>query len=140
MAIQRIVVGVTESETSQRAARTAADYAAVNGATLHVVTAVRRAQHEVIGAGTDEWEFSTLDQAQHNVTRFVATLAPAVELTVVALEGDPADVLVDEARRVDADLIVVGNVRMQGPSRILGSVGSKVLHNAPCDVLIVKTA
>lgn len=140
MAIQRIVVGVTESETSQLAARTAAEYAAATGATLHVVTAVRRAQHEVIEAGSDEWEFSTLDQAQNNVSRFVDSLAVGIEHTVVALEGDPAEVLVEEAQRVGADLIVVGNVRMQGPSRILGSVGSKVLHSAPCDVLIVKTA
>jgi nucleotide-binding universal stress UspA family protein len=36
-------------------------------------------------------------------------------------------------------LIVVGNVRMQGLGRVLGSVGSDVLHQAPCSVLIVKT-
>jgi nucleotide-binding universal stress UspA family protein len=47
--------------------------------------------------------------------------------------------LVDEAARLNADLIVVGNVRMQGPSRVLGSVGSHVLRHAPCDVLVVKT-
>lgn len=139
MPIERIVVGVTESETSQLAARTALDYAATNGATLHVVTAVRRAETDVIEAGGEEWEFSTLDQAQSNVKRFVDSLEAAVPHTVIALEGDPADVLLGEAERVGADLIVVGNVRMQGPARVLGSVGSRVLHHAPCDVLIVKT-
>jgi nucleotide-binding universal stress UspA family protein len=48
-------------------------------------------------------------------------------------------VLVAEAKRLDADLIVVGNVRMQGPGRLLGSVGSGVAHHAPCNVLIVKS-
>ena len=38
-----------------------------------------------------------------------------------------------------ADLIVVGNVRMQGFGRVLGSVGNDVLSHAPCSVLIVKT-
>ena len=43
------------------------------------------------------------------------------------------------AELVDADLIVVGNVRMQGLGRVLGSVGNDVAHSAPCSVLIVKT-
>ena len=44
-----------------------------------------------------------------------------------------------EAERLEADVIVVGNRRMQGVSRLLGSVANEVAHNAPCDVLIVKT-
>jgi nucleotide-binding universal stress UspA family protein len=139
MPIKRIVVGVTENETSQHAARTALEYAEATGATLHVVTAVRHAESDVIEIGGDRWEFSTIDQAQANVNRFVDSLKASVQHTVVALNGDPAEVLVSEAERVGADLIVVGNVRMQGPARVLGSVGSHVLRHAPCDVLVVKT-
>ena len=36
-------------------------------------------------------------------------------------------------------MIIVGNRRMQGMGRLLGSVANEVAHNAPCDVLIVKT-
>ena len=41
--------------------------------------------------------------------------------------------------RLEAEVIVVGNRRMQGVGRLLGSVANEVAHNAPCDVLIVKT-
>ena len=140
MPVSHIVVGVTESETSQHAARTALEYAAASGAALHVVTAVRRAEHEVIEVGGDSWEFSTTDRALSQVTDFIRTLNASVEHTVVALEGDPAAILVQEAERLGAELIVVGNVRMQGAARVLGSVGSHVLRHAPCDVLVVKTA
>lgn len=139
MSIKHIVVGVTENETSQHAARIALEHAATNGATLHVVTAVRHPEHEVIEAGGEQWEFSSLDQAQANLSRFVDSLQTSVPHTVAALGGNPAEVLVSEAERLGADLIVVGNVRMQGPSRVLGSVGSHVLRHAPCDVLVVKT-
>lgn len=139
MQVSHIVVGVTENETSQHAARTALAYAEAFGATLHVVTAVRHAEREVLEVGGDSWEFSTVDQARGNVSRFVESLATSVPHTVVALDGDPAEVLVSEAERIGAGLIVVGNVRMQGPSRVLGSVGSHVLRHAPCDVLVVKT-
>jgi nucleotide-binding universal stress UspA family protein len=48
-------------------------------------------------------------------------------------------VILDEAQKVGADLIVIGNVRMQGAKRVLGAVANDVLHHAPCDVLLVKT-
>ena len=34
---------------------------------------------------------------------------------------------------------MVGNRRMQGLGRVLGSVANSVAHNAPCDVYIAKT-
>ena len=53
--------------------------------------------------------------------------------------GKPTEVLIGEAERLGASLIVVGNRRMQGLGRVLGSVANSVAHNAPCDVYIVKT-
>ncbi len=40
---------------------------------------------------------------------------------------------------VGADLIVVGNKRMQGAGRVLGSVPNDVARTAACAVLIAKT-
>ena len=58
----------------------------------------------------------------------------------VAKEGPPADVLVEEAEKIDADLLVVGSVGMSGARRfILGSVPNKVSHHVGTDLLIVKT-
>jgi nucleotide-binding universal stress UspA family protein len=62
---------------------------------------------------------------------------PAV--TSRALAGRPATALVDEAIRLGASLIVVGNRRVQGVGRVLGSVATNVAAHAPCDVYIVKT-
>ena len=53
--------------------------------------------------------------------------------------GKPADALIKEAMRLDARLIVVGNRRMRGIGRLLGSVANSVAHNAPCDVYIANT-
>ena len=39
----------------------------------------------------------------------------------------------------DADVIVVGNKRVQGVSRILGSIARYVAAHAPCDVYIAHT-
>ena len=36
-------------------------------------------------------------------------------------------------------MIIVGNRRVQGAARILGSIATDVLHIAPCNVLVVHT-
>lgn len=55
------------------------------------------------------------------------------------LSGDPRHALVDEARRMNADLIVVGSRGRSGVAKILlGSVASHVVTHAPCSVLVVR--
>jgi len=64
-------------------------------------------------------------------------LAPAAETLVV--EGAPADQLLRLVREKEADLVVVGS---HGGSRItgilLGSVATRMLHDAPCSVLVAR--
>lgn len=64
----------------------------------------------------------------------------AAEVRTEALEGDPAQRIVDLAGRGEIDLVVVGNKGLAGTRRyLLGSVPSKVAHESPVDVLIAKT-
>lgn len=135
-----VIVGVDGSATAALAAEAAARIAAGLGATLHVVTAVDRSETEVIGVGDDQWVVGGIDDALQTAASAAATLRDTVaEITTGAGEGKPHEVLIEEARRLDARMIVVGNRRMQGIARVLGSVANSVAHNAPCDVYIVKT-
>lgn len=55
-----------------------------------------------------------------------------------AAVGDPATVLTDVAREVDAQLVVVGRRGGDFVRRtLLGSVAQRVVQEAPCDVLVV---
>ncbi len=58
----------------------------------------------------------------------------------VVLRGRPASVLIDEAGRFEADLVMAGS-RGRGPITrlLLGSVASEVVDNAPCPVLVTRT-
>jgi nucleotide-binding universal stress UspA family protein len=137
--MDRILVGIDGSKTSQTAARQAVELAEAVGAEVHFVTVVRDDDAAILKVSTDEWEISNLLTAESNVRQFVTSLKSDISWTVSAVEGSPAKALISEAERIKADLIVVGNVRMQGMGRVLGSVGNTVAHNAPCNVLIVKT-
>jgi nucleotide-binding universal stress UspA family protein len=59
----------------------------------------------------------------------------------VICEGEPPEVIVEIARGKKADLIALGTYGRKGLKRlIMGSVTSRVVLNAPCDVLVVKKA
>ena len=135
------VVGTDGSETAARAARRAGELAAQTGATIHVVCAYdRRGGATVGGVGTDSFDVSSLQTAEQIADQQAATFrAQGVSATCAAIDEKPAEALLAEAERLEAELIVVGNRRMQGVSRVLGSVANHIAHNAPCDVLVVKT-
>lgn len=75
----------------------------------------------------------------NDVARHVLQRASDLHVTPVLLEGRPKDVILDEAERWGADLIVVGS-RGYGVLRrfFLGSVSLAVALNAPCSVEIVR--
>lgn len=62
-----------------------------------------------------------------------------IQIESLICEGEPPDVIVDIAREKKADLISMGTHGRRGIKRlIMGSVTSKVIVNAPCDVMVVK--
>jgi nucleotide-binding universal stress UspA family protein len=83
-------------------------------------------------------------RAPQRVNRAVeAIMQHSADLTVEAqiLEGTPKKVIVDEAQRWGADLIVIGS-HGYGPVKrfLLGSVSHAVALHAPCSVEIVRSA
>jgi nucleotide-binding universal stress UspA family protein len=56
----------------------------------------------------------------------------------VLVFGDPWHRILEVARRIDVDLIVIGNHRYRGLGRVLGTVASKIVNHANRDVLVVQ--
>lgn len=80
----------------------------------------------------DLW-LRAVDDARRRLTELAAGDPTQV------LEGRPADVIVDHARAVKADLIVMGSLGRTGLERLLvGSVAERVVRLAPCPVLVVR--
>jgi nucleotide-binding universal stress UspA family protein len=136
-----IVVGTDGSETAMIAVERAGELARLTGARLHVVSSYHPARPQLAGrAPAGEFTIAPDFKADAVLGGAAGRLrAHGVEVEEHGPKGDPADALVDIARREGADLIVMGSLGMQGARRVLGSVPNKVSHNAPCDVLIVRT-
>ncbi len=136
--MRRIVVGFDGSDHSRKALERAADLA--SEAELTVVCAAgiselsRHAPGEVPVEPKDvEARTAALAEAR----RYLEGRGMAARY--IEGHGSPADVIVDEAEDRGADLIVVGTRGLHAGRRLLlGSVSTKVVHHAPCDVLVVR--
>jgi nucleotide-binding universal stress UspA family protein len=60
-------------------------------------------------------------------------------LKTLITQGNPAEEILEAAEKMKADLIVTGSHGRHGAQKfLLGSVSSKILDHAECDVLVVK--
>lgn len=133
--MRKIIVGYDGSESAQRALLRLVERVH-NGTSVTVISSVPL---DVGSLGPELPEPS--DVAEH-----AQQLEEALELLktngikVRGIEvGNPADVILEEARKVGAGLVVVGTGGKNAVERfVLGSVSDKVAHRAPCDVLVVR--
>jgi nucleotide-binding universal stress UspA family protein len=134
------VIGIDGSETAAKAAARAGELAATTNAQIHVVCAYSGGGGATLRVGQDSFTFSRLSEAEQTAEQQAARYRTAgLTATYAVGEGKPAAIILEQAASVGADLIVIGNLRMQGPKRVLGAVANDILHHAPCDVLLVKT-
>lgn len=90
----------------------------------------------------EELEMNVRQAAKEVIDAALAKLGKtvaAVKLTTEIIQGPPRQVIVDEADRWNADLIVMGSRGLGAWNRLLlGSVSSAVVHHAKCSVEIVR--
>ena len=138
---KKIVWATDGSENADRALAYAKSLASAEGATLTVVHIVQKiatsgdkalawnANEEDVEAKANEIVSELSDEGLNATLRIVTHVGP-----------QPAHEIADIAREEEADLIVVGT---RGHAAIagllLGSVTQRLLHVAPCPVLVVPT-
>ena len=143
----RIVVGTDGSDTAAAAVALAAELARQSGAKLHLVSVYKEPATSLAVAHAGAVAISDIattsaaaQSACEEVVTHAARTVEGVEVEAHVVCGMPADMIIKVAQGVQADLIVVGSKGMKGARRIIGSVPNSVAHNAPCHVLVAKTA
>jgi nucleotide-binding universal stress UspA family protein len=136
--ITRILCPVDLSEISRRALEHAAVLARWYGARLTVLYVIPSSVVAVIPPlVTDGREH---ERTMADVQRFAAQVTGDVPIDVLCAR-EATDVhreIVEQARTTHADLLVVGSHGRSGFERLLlGSVTEKLMHKAPCPMMIV---
>ncbi len=142
-AYRRVMVGVDFSIYSRRAAQFAIRF--VPDGQFHLLHAYdvpfkgfMRGQ-ETRRQVNQEQEAQFRKMVEEEMASFFASLeTKAPELERVMKEGPPREVLLDQARRIKPDLLVIGTHGRTGIAHVfLGSVAEDMLRAPPCDVLAV---
>ncbi len=140
-----VIVGLDDSDASERGLEVGAEVAAAAGSLLRLVT--------VINAGSVEsWMYAETTQAGTDRTRAAREAAeallqraqdhvlaayPEMSVETEVLHGEPGHVIGELAAH--AGLVVVGSRGRGGfTGLLLGSVSHTVIHEAPCPVMVVR--
>jgi nucleotide-binding universal stress UspA family protein len=118
----RILVASDAAEGSDRLVELAGALAAERGGGALLLHALDRESR------------SRPHRVQAQMHKLETVLADSCEIHVEP--GDPHDLIVETAGRAGVSLIVIGSRRLDGV-RALGSVSEKLVHDAPCSVLVV---
>jgi nucleotide-binding universal stress UspA family protein len=127
-------VGYDDSEAAERALLRAADAAGDWDAVVIVTTTSRIAS---AGAAPEPSLQPGAEPSALLAAATVAARASRADVVLVAREGDPAEELLEVARAASADLVIVGRRGKDVGATRLGSVATRVVEQAPCDVLVV---
>jgi nucleotide-binding universal stress UspA family protein len=134
--IMKIVVGYDGSEAAKRALGRATTLAG-EGNRIVVVAAAESHARTGITEGS-HLDPSEIERRRRDLEDAQAYLSQrGVEAETIEAQGDPGDVILEASK--DADLAIVGSRGLNPLQRLLmGSVSSKVVHRAECDVLVVR--
>jgi universal stress protein A len=140
---KHILVAVDYSDCAFNALEIAADLARSQHAAFDIVNVIDPVQ--AVPPAVDPYGgmlpwFGALNENAIKLLSDYSEEMEATGLTVksTVLDGPPAATIAEFARKISADLIVIGSHGRKGLSRLmLGSVAEEVMRDAPCPVLVV---
>ena len=141
--MRTIIVATDGSACADRAVDVAAGLAKSGGGSLLILTVGGNASRDEVRAiaKAEGSAPEALDLIVNRILVEARKRATAIGLEAVSARaawGDPAEMIIEVARREQADAIVVGRRgRGQLAGFLLGSVSQKLVALAPCTVIVV---
>lgn len=142
---KHILAALDGSPRAPQVLHHAAELAARTGANLHLCRAVS----VPVGVPDDSWVLTAadlttrlLDHGGRELTRLAEDLHPSATPIHwgerICRLGPPSPTICEIAGELHADLIVVGSHGYGLLDRILGTTSARVVHHAPCSVMVVR--
>jgi universal stress protein A len=144
MGYKHVLAAVDLSDEANQVLREAKQVAEDHGAKLSIISVIKPLTQVYGGLDMAAYTQSSVNfereaqaQAVEKLTAVGAELGVAAD-DIIAAIGAPAPQVVDSAKDLSADLIVIGSHGKHGLGLLLGSTANGVLHHAECDVLTIR--
>jgi len=143
----KILVPVDGSQNSMEAVKVALQYAKTAKADVYLMTVtpfISGLDLEISAGAMDKLNESMKSRGEEVLSKAQGILtAEGISVkTILSSSISAADDIVGFAEKEKVDLIVIGSRGLGGKATrfIMGSVASRVVSHAPCNVYVVKTA
>jgi nucleotide-binding universal stress UspA family protein len=137
--IDRVLVPIDFSDRSSIAASYGRELASMWNAELELIHVVEPPVYSEMSFPVLTRNREAREFAEDHLARLAEKLGPGLSLSVKAVSGNAADVVIDEAARSEKTLVVIPSHGHSGIERLLlGSVTERVLRRAPCPVLVLR--
>lgn len=141
MSLYKTVLFTTDfAEDAPEKALKALQIATAMNATLHILHIVASMPEYSIGyIMSPDVEQRMIDEARGALATMGEQIDVPLSRQYVDV-GSPKNLVLAKAAQMKVDLIMVGSHGHHGWGLLLGSTAGSIMHNADCDVLVIKTA
>ena len=145
--LTHVLVPIDGSELAERALEYARQIVDAENGKITLLTAIDVPEYSVVPFYPMPGTYNLLDMLDQDIVPktkdYLSKIAETLQkegytVNVEAVIGDAADVIVERAKDLNTQAIVMSTHGRSGISRwLLGSVANKVLGSAPCPVFII---
>ena len=135
-----VPVNLQNTALAEKAIGLAVDKAQTSGASLVVMAVAPGFGMPIVASFFPEDAVrEALQEIARQLKAYIAENIPSeLDTTAVVTEGNPAEQIINQAREVNADLIIMPSNDQAMEQVLLGSVSARVARHAHCSVLVVK--
>lgn len=138
--MKKILLAHDGSVSSDKALKKAIEIAGKFNSSITVISVVPELYLTELTNIDRERILETLNEEANKIMLKIKTRAKGIKaIKTVITEGNPPEEILRMAKKIKADIIITGCHGRHGAGKfLLGSVSSKIIDHADCDVLIVK--
>lgn len=135
-----LAIDLGHADSWAKSLPTAVEYAQKFGSRLHLVSVVPDFGMSIVGGYFPQgYEKKALEEAGGRLKSFVADHVPEdIDARPHIAHGRSYDEILSAAKKLAADLIVIGSHQPGTETYFLGSTASRVVRFATCSVLVVR--
>lgn len=137
---KHILLPIDLDEKKQITLQPAVDYAKAFGAQLHVMTVVPDFGMSIISqyfpGNSDDKIINAAKEALHHFTK--KHIPEGIKLQHIVAQGTVYEVIIETAKKINADLIIMGAHRPDLKDYLLGPNAARVVRHSDKTVLVVR--